>query len=214
MMPSSLEEAAQHAQTPQPGQKLVLDTSRQVSNIPRGDLTQAPPHQDPQSKSTKWVYPSEQQLYNAMKRKGWSNVPEESIPMVLQIHNHINERTWAQIQDWEGAKDIELAQFQGRPKDMTPKAFFLSSVLRLYDAPFDRHDWYIKHSGRSEQQRYVIDYYYLPPSHPDHPPIPYVDARPALDHPRAFLLRGKRFLQDTLPGISGYLKKYQERRQE
>ena len=226
--PASLEEAARHAQTPQQDQRIALGRDRQVSSIPRAGTDAAAPlphHQyflrggsssDGENKNNSnnnWVYPSEQQLYNAMRQKGWSNVPEESIPTVLQIHNHINEHTWAQIQNWEGTGDVTLARFQGRPRDLTPKAFFLSRVLRRCDPPFDRHDWYVRHNNDGDsnndavvvEQRYVIDYYYRPPPQPHLPPVPYVDARPALDHPRALYLRARRFLQLALPGISAYL---------
>jgi cytochrome c heme-lyase len=201
-LPASLEEAASHAQTAQADQLIPLGTERQVSTIPRGDGETTPSHQHEES-ANNWVYPSEQQLYNAMRKKGWSNIPEESISTVLQIHNNINERTWRQIQSWEGTESLNLARFQGRPRDMTPKAFMLSYIFRLYDPPFDRHDWYVVHNGL--QQRYVIDYYYLPPTHPDMPPTPYVDARPALDHPRAVWLHSRRFLQHAFPGIAAYL---------
>jgi hypothetical protein len=205
---ASTEEAAAYRQTPVPGQRVPLQTDRQVSSIPRGGTAEeqaaAPRHQDGSSQQQKWVYPSEQQLYNAMLRKGWSNVPAESIPTVLQIHNHINERTWTQIQEWEGRGDLALAKFQGRPRDLSPKAFLCSSLLRISEPPFDRHDWYVQSGGTV--QRYVIDYYYVAPPFEDMPPIPYVDARPALDHPRAVYLRAKRFVQLALPGITAHVK--------
>lgn len=207
---ASLEEAARHAQSPQPDQKIPLSTTRQVSSITRGTNDDLPRHQTEDSTSnqeTKWVYPSEQQFYNAMRRKGWSNVPEDSIPTVLQIHNHINERTWRNIQEWEGSDELLLARFMGRPNDISPKAFFFSKILRMYDPPFDRHDWYVQHPNSQQQHRYVIDYYYLPHRDPNMPPIPYVDARPALDHPRALWLQGKQFLKSAFPGITGYINR-------
>ena len=238
-IPASFEEAARYAQTPQPDQTIFLALERQVSSIPRGSGTlndetvKVPDHQLMDSKSDtdpKWVYPSEQQMYNAMRKKGWTNIPEESIPVVLQIHNHINERTWNQILEWENvnpssstttttASNVQLVRFQGRPNDMSPKAYIFSSLLGLYDPPFDRHDWYVQNnnsntntnSSSSSQtgriQRYVIDYYYLPSRHPDMPPIPYIDARPALDHPYALYLHARRFVQLSFPGITAYLKK-------
>ena len=143
-------------------------------------------------------------MYNAMIKKGWSNVPEDSIPTVLSIHNMINERTWAQILSWEETDSAVLSRFQGRPRDLTPKAFFKSRVLQQV-APFDRHDWYVANPDGSEQ-RYVIDYYMYPPRDRNMPPIPYIDARPALDSPRGVYLRGKRFLQNAFPGITTYMK--------
>ena len=246
---ASLEEVARHAQTPQPDQTIKLGLERQVSSIPRSrncnhqlssnddadgvskskNQQDGLPHHQPNS-NDKWVYPSEQQLYNAMRKKGWSNVPEDSITTVLQIHNHINEHTWGQIRAWEGCTttkpgneeddqdELVLTRFQGRPRDLTPKAFFLSRIWGSCDPPFDRHDWYVARASANgngasgaatttgAEQRYVIDYYYLPPPQPHLPPIPYVDARPALDHPRALYLRGRSFFQSAFPGIAALLQ--------
>ena len=231
-VPASLEEAARYAQTPQPDQTIPLALDRQVSSIPRGSGTtndetvKVPDHQlihDDNENDKKWVYPSEQQMYNAMRKKGWTNVPEESIPVVLKIHNHINESTWNQILEWENVNpssspQLQLVRFQGRPSDMSPKAFIFSTLLRLYDPPFDRHDWYVQnnthknynlfgHKNDGRIQRYVIDYYYINTTHPNLPPIPYIDARPALDHPYALYLHARRFLQLAFPGITAYLKR-------
>lgn len=211
-----MEEAAKYAQTPQPDQKVNMGTIRQVSSIPRGSFEDSgtlPEHQarttNNEKKDNNWVYPSEQQLYNAMRRKGWSNIPEDSIRFVLEIHNSTNERTWKQIEDWEGTSDLRLARFQGRPKDLTPKAWVYSLVTGT--APFDRHDWYVerKDSEHSQQlQRYVIDYYdEEAKGNNNMPPRTYVDVRPAVDHPRGLYLRGCRFLSDSFPGISRLLKR-------
>ena len=213
--PASIEEAAKHAQTPQPDQRFPLHTERQVSSIRRGDNnnTAAIPHHQHDDQAAHWVYPSEQQLYNAMRRKGWKNVPVESIPMVLQIHNHINEGTWGKIMDWEGSPDIRLVRFEGRPRDWTPLAFFLSQVVRLRTKPFDRHDWYVEDPIRrpGELQRYVIDYYMEDNKEdPRLPPRPFVDARPALEGPRGVTLRATRFVQDAFPGITAYWKRYMQ----
>jgi cytochrome c heme-lyase len=212
--PASIEEAAQHAQTPQPDQSISLGTERQVSSIPRGDnnisiigneTPMSVPHHQPDTavESSRWVYPSEQQMYNAMRRKGWTNIPEDSIPTVLNIHNNINERTWKSIQEWEDESDLKLVRFEGRPTQPSPKAFLLCHLLHIYDKPFDRHDWYVENPQFKTQQRYVIDYYYVEDSrHSNVPPRPYIDARPALDQPRAILLRGKQFFKDAFPAIS------------
>ena len=47
-----------------------------------------------------WVYPSHQQFYNAMKRKGW-DPHEEDMPTVVAIHNAVNERCWHEVLKWE-----------------------------------------------------------------------------------------------------------------
>mmetsp|Transcript_35517 Transcript_35517/g.73952 ORF Transcript_35517/g.73952 Transcript_35517/m.73952 type:complete len:309 (-) Transcript_35517:1294-2220(-) len=218
---ASIEEAAKHAQTPQPDQRIHLGTQRTVSSIPRdgkGEV-KSPHHQHGDSESH-WVYPSEQQMYNAMRRKGWDNVPEDSIPLVLQIHNAVNEGTWEKIMKWEGTDQLRLVRFEGRPRDLTPLAFFYSKILHLYPAPFDRHDWYVgsalpdggKEGGTNTvnpPQRYVIDYYMFDQPDPSLPPLTHIDVRPALDGTRGFYLRGQNFLCQAFPGITNYLKRLQ-----
>jgi Cytochrome c/c1 heme lyase len=114
--------------------------------------------------------------------------------------------------------DLKLVRFQGRPKDLSPKAFLLTKLLPWNEPPFDRHDWYVQKQPRtttttntdntSQQQqqfptqRYVIDYYMIPSSHPDMPPTPHVDARPALDSPRAFLQRATQWFKEELPALA------------
>jgi cytochrome c heme-lyase len=178
----------------------------------------------------RWVYPSEQQLYNAMRKKGWTNVPETSIPVVLQIHNAVNEATWSRLLEYHrfGPHESRLVRFQGRPNDVTPKAWFLTRVLG-YPKPFDRHDWYVEYynkgsssplfpggvrGGRWIEQRYVIDFYEnddgSPQSSTSSSSPTRVDVRPALDSPRALWLHAKRALQMSFPGITNYW--YKQRR--
>lgn len=251
--PASLEEAARYAQTPHPDQKgVALSTHRMVSSIPRGateetdkgphhQATTAPAAQEKKA-SSNWIYPSEQQFFNALRKKGWNDVQAEEIPSVLEIHNTVNERTWKQVIRWEedmdrdistdnqqkGAveTDLKLVRFQGRPKDLSPQAFIWTTLLRQMEAPFDRHDWYVQKQPRQQQQqgsssatqpndfpvqRYVIDYYMIPPPDPNMPPTPYVDARPALDSPRAFYLRASRLIQQELPGLTSEYRAWKAR---
>jgi cytochrome c heme-lyase len=183
-----------------------------------------------------WMYPSEQQFFHALRKKGWDNVEAESIPSVLQIHNTINERTWNQIQEWESTMDIEdnrdvntnlkLVRFMGRPNDMSPQAFVWTKIFQWADPPFDRHDWYVQKQQQPQRQhkdnsstassypiqRYVIDYYMFPPLDPQMPPTPFVDARPALDSPRALYLRAVRLLHEELPGITAEWQSWKAQR--
>ena len=62
-----------------------------------------------------------------MKRKGY-NPPEEDVPVILAIHNSVNEKGWSKILEWEalsGSNTPKLKRFVGRPKDLSPKARFL-----------------------------------------------------------------------------------------
>jgi len=205
--PASLEEAAKHAQSPHPEQRLPLSTFRTESSIPRGN--ESPNHQLG-SNSSRWVYPSEQQVFNAMKRKGWEGIEEEAIPSFLQVHNSVNERSWREVCMWENQdrSKIELVRFEGRPKDLSPKAWFWSTFL-FQDKPFDRHDWYIN-NGVDHEKRYVLDFYMVENKVLGMPRVD-IDVRPALDTPKAFLQRGIRMLKETFPGITREMERMNQR---
>ncbi|CAO0796857.1 unnamed protein product [Mucor circinelloides] len=102
-------------QSPQPDQKMPLGKERETSTIPRAN-----------SDDKLWIYPSEQMFFNAMRRKNW-NPEEKDMSVVVPIHNAVNEMAWQKILEWEKMHETEcqqpmLAKFEGRPKDITPKA--------------------------------------------------------------------------------------------
>ena len=68
-------------------QAMALPTQREESSIPRDE-------------SSRWEYPSPQQFYNALVRKGWET-PEEHVETMVQIHNFLNEQAWQEILKWE-----------------------------------------------------------------------------------------------------------------
>lgn len=138
------------------------------------------------------MYPSPQQFYNALVRKGWET-PEESIPTMVAIHNWMNEAAWSEVLRWESRYfappqatatpapappapedlDVSLTRFTGRPKELSPKARFHGMLAKIFpetysaQPPFDRHDWMIRRDGwgdseRERTHRYVIDYYSAP----------------------------------------------------
>ena len=114
----------------QEGQKINLSTTRAISSIPKGEFT--PEHQP--STAQKWVYPSEQQYYNAMKRKGY-NPSEADVPAVLYIHNVVNEQGWSKVKEWEaysGNPNPKLKKFMGKPTQLSPKARFLGLLGYVY----------------------------------------------------------------------------------
>ena len=242
--PASIEAAAKHAQTPQPDQQIPLSTYRVTSSIPKpsnetkhsatasddesqptnnnsSDRIPLPVHQP--SQGSKWVYPSEQQFFNAMKRKGWE-IPagmESAIPHVVQIHNAVNERGWREVLKWEsdrGNKNPRLVKFIGRPKDLSPRARFYS-MLWLRNEPFDRHDWIVDRGDGSGERRYVIDFYNGKEDlkiqgvagnengdgNGNGLPSMYLDVRPALDDMDSAQDRVKMFCKDAFPGIAGLM---------
>ena len=151
-----------------------LSKQRSRSSILKSDYT--PSHQPGDEKV--WIYPSEQQYFNAMKRKGY-NPNEVDVPVILTIHNMVNEQGWSKIREWElysGNSDPKLKKFMGRPQDLSPKARFLN--LLGYSLPFDRHDWIVDRNG--EDVRYVIDFYRGAATHS--PISIYLDVRPAIDN--------------------------------
>jgi len=232
-LPASVEESLQHNQRPIfQDQAIPLSTHRVVSSIPKSDSVPAPAHQKnlrPNNDSeshvdNNWVYPSEQQFYNAMRKKGWSAPNEEDMTTVIKIHNAVNEQSWKEVKRWEkelnDCDDPKLVRFMGRPKDISPKAWVYSNLL-FYKPPFDRHDWFVESTRKNNENsadevistRYVIDFYEgkskktgnensesnLPPMMS--PVSMYLDVRPALDNPHNFLDRAKMAVKDILPGI-------------
>lgn len=128
-----------------------LPGERELSSIPRT------------SSNTNWIYPSQKQFFEAMKRKNW-DPQQEDMKVIVPIHNLVNERAWKHILMWEKpyAEDtqqkcggITLTSFKGDLKKLTPRAW-LKSIFG-YDKPFDRHDWLINRCG--VEVEYVIDFY-------------------------------------------------------
>ncbi|CAG8542130.1 5785_t:CDS:2 [Ambispora gerdemannii] len=178
-------------QTPMPGQRVILDTTREISNIPRSandkPVANTKPENAPEEKL--WVYPSEQMFFNAMKRKNWQP-REEDMRVVVPIHNAVNEKAWQEILEWEKMHTEKnkcggpkLVKFEGRATAITPKAKIFSWFG--YKLPFDRHDWVIDRCGK--QVTYVIDFYSGQPDlkHPENISF-YLDVRPALTLEGAF----------------------------
>ena len=161
------------SQTRAPNQRHALPTSREESTIPRG------------AGDGNWEYPSPQQMYNALLRKGYTDTDVTAVESMVAVHNFLNEGAWAEVVEWErrfckglvrgwhvcsrGEENAEgeirrlvasermqaraasgattgvttpatyepkLARFQGRPKDMTPKAAMLQTLGWLYPAKF------------------------------------------------------------------------------
>lgn len=82
-MPKNLSNA------PAANQTISLPLEREASTIPRGDG------------SGNWEYPSPQQMYNAMLRKGYTDTPADAVEAMVAVHNFLNEGAWAEIVDWE-----------------------------------------------------------------------------------------------------------------
>ena len=184
-------------------QKAILGTTRNVSSIPKSDFT--PGHQP--AGIDQWVYPSEQQYYNAMKRKGYE-VKESEVSAVLAIHNLVNEEGWSRVKEWESIRGDhvpKLKQFIGRPKDVSPKAYLRNFILGQ-KLPFDRHDWVIDRNGK--EVRYVIDFY-KGASKPNAAISIFLDIRPALDSPEAVIdVLSNFYRKDVLPYFKSHYNKY------
>lgn len=161
---------------PLPSDSLSFSRNRETSSIPKtGD-------------NTNWIYPSAQQFYNAMRRRGKvdkeDEIEENTMDAVIFAHNVTNERTWEEILDWEKmhfkrCKDPSLLRFVGKSEDLSWKAQF-STWFRSRGRPFDRHDWTVDRCGL-ETVRYIIDYYDDPNSKENDELEITLDTRPALD---------------------------------
>lgn len=128
------------------------------------------------TKSGRWVYPSERQFFDALVRKNTPNSttsPSDlatSVASIIPIHNAVNERVWSQVVAWERSAPLsdpgsakcggpKLFAFRGLGADsrhLSPRARFNS--LLGYQRPFDRHDWTVERCG-GERIEYVIDFY-------------------------------------------------------
>ena len=140
-------------------QSINLGLDREISSIPRGDA------------DSNWEYPSPQQMYNAMLRKGYTDTPIDAVTSMVEVHNFLNEGAWREIVVWEnifgrglseGWKKCRLGEdsmamtraraemrgqidepqpklvrFEGRPKDMTPRAVMLQVMGWLYPQKFE-----------------------------------------------------------------------------
>lgn len=80
----SLSNQREHAE-----QTTSLPLSRETSSIPRGDA------------DANWEYPSPQQMYNAMLRKGYTDTPADAVESMVAVHNFLNEGAWNEIVEWE-----------------------------------------------------------------------------------------------------------------
>lgn len=81
-----------------PNQTVDLPVDREVSSIPRGD------HEG------NWEYPSPQQMYNAMLRKGYTDTPQDAVESMVAVHNFLNEGAWSEIVGWENIFSKGLKQ--------------------------------------------------------------------------------------------------------
>ena len=71
-------------------QKINLSKDRELSSIPKSKG----------KKDEVWEYPSPQQFYNALRRKGFED-DETLIDSMVNIHNFLNEGAWNEVLRWE-----------------------------------------------------------------------------------------------------------------
>lgn len=143
------------SQKPAANQKIALPVSREASTIPKG------------TGDGNWEYPSPQQMYNALLRKGYTDTDITAVEGMVSVHNFLNEGAWEEIVGWEDRfarglykgfqlckrgeahtpEELErqddgttvmptLNRFQGRPKDITPKATMLQVLGWVYPSKF------------------------------------------------------------------------------
>ncbi|KAK0563305.1 Cytochrome c1 heme lyase [Tilletia horrida] len=89
---------------------------------------------DSGSGSGNWVYPSPAQFYSAMARKN-HNPSAQDMPIVVSIHNAVNERAWQEIIAWErgwaGRTRLEAAAGAAATSDgVGPAAGAAAGTLR------------------------------------------------------------------------------------
>jgi len=127
-------------QLPQPGQPIDLPTSRVKSHIPKQE-------------GGFWQYPSPQQAYNAMVRKGKDPDIYRAKDFV-STHNEMNERGWNQVLHYESITHPEC------PQEKIKLSKFNGDYDGRVKGSFDRHYWTVNRCG-TEEQTYVLDYFDL-----------------------------------------------------
>lgn len=106
-------------------QEQTLPLSRETSTIPKGD-------------GSLWEYPSPQQMYNAMLRKGYTDTDVTAVESMVSVHNFLNEGAWAEIMGWErrfsrGVLDGYRICKQGEER--------ANHTLGTAEDPFDTTTW-------------------------------------------------------------------------
>ncbi|KAL3228621.1 Holocytochrome-c synthase [Nakaseomyces bracarensis] len=192
-------------------QKINLPKERTVSTIPKGTSDEY------------WEYPSPQQMYNAMIRKGkidpntGEEIPEDAVESMVHVHNFLNEGCWQEILEWEKPYtekshiEPKLLKFTGRPDQLSPKARWNYWMGQLFpnhyqgELPFDRHDWVVlrRNPEGKKEVRYVLDFY-GGPDDADGLPTFNIDVRPALD---SYENCRDRFIKYTKPIWDEYVSK-------
>lgn len=121
------------------------------------------------------------------------NPDATDMPVVIPIHNAVNEKCWFDILKWEkdahSPCDPKLVKFSGTKK-LSPRAMW--NMAWGASRPFDRHDWVVDRCGK--QVDYVIDFYTGAPD-PANPLKQsfYLDVRPKLNSFEGAKMRFCRF---------------------
>ncbi|KAF2133190.1 hypothetical protein P153DRAFT_281971 [Dothidotthia symphoricarpi CBS 119687] len=102
-----------------------LPLSREASTIPKAD-------------GSLWEYPSPQQMYNAMLRKGYTDTPVDAVESMVSVHNFLNEGAWAEIMGWERRFSKGVAEGYRICKRGEENA---NLALGTADDPFDTQTW-------------------------------------------------------------------------
>jgi cytochrome c heme-lyase len=103
----------------------TLPLSRETSTIPKSD-------------GSLWEYPSPQQMYNAMLRKGYSDTDVTAVESMVSVHNFLNEGAWAEIMGWERRFSRGVWDGLGICKEGEERA---NAKLGISEDPFDTTTW-------------------------------------------------------------------------
>ncbi|KAI9719679.1 MAG: holocytochrome c synthase [Chrysothrix sp. TS-e1954] len=95
-MPSNL------SSTPESSTQIIsLPSERETSSILRRSTPSSPAIASTSASESNWIYPSPQQMYNALLRKGHADTDPTAVPAMVSVHNFLNEGAWAEIREWE-----------------------------------------------------------------------------------------------------------------
>jgi len=126
-------------------QTVNLELDREASTIPRGDG------------SGMWEYPSPQQMYNAMLKKGYNDTPAEDVPAMVAVHNFLNEGAWQEIVNWEDRFSAGLGhgwEISRRGEENAPLVIEMlrrQERMRMPGAPEPQQPSLVRFMGRPDE---------------------------------------------------------------
>ncbi|KAK3621174.1 Cytochrome c1 heme lyase [Elasticomyces elasticus] len=97
---SSIPRAVSPTQPLNPAEQAALPTTQKPTASHGSPPANAQSDTGYDKDSGNWIYPSQDQFFKAMRKKG-HEAEANDMETIIPIHNAVNERAWAEIKAWE-----------------------------------------------------------------------------------------------------------------